>query len=180
MLSIGKLAAGQAKYYLEQAEVRVDVVDSVAGGVEDYYLGATEARGHWLGSAGRDLALCGPVAGDDLRAVLAGLDPREGVPLRRAASTVRVSGFDLTFSAPKSVSVLYGVGHDEPRGWVRAAHDLAVGEALGYLERSAAAVRRGAAERWSRKHPGSWPRGFAIARRGPGIRSCTRTCSWPI
>ncbi len=39
MLSIGKLAAGQAKYYLDQAEVRVDVVDSVAEGVEDYYLG---------------------------------------------------------------------------------------------------------------------------------------------
>ena len=32
MLSIGKLAAGQAKYYLDQAEVRVDVVDSVAEG----------------------------------------------------------------------------------------------------------------------------------------------------
>jgi hypothetical protein len=30
MLSIGKLVAGQAKYYLDQAEARVDVVDSVA------------------------------------------------------------------------------------------------------------------------------------------------------
>src|SRR5215218_2235492 len=145
MLSIGKLAAGQAKYYLDQAEVRVDVVDSVAGGVEDYYLGAPEARGQWLGSAGSELGLCGgAVAGDDLRAVLAGLDPRDGARLRRAASPVRVSGFDLTFSAPKSVSVLFGVGGDELRGRVRAAHDRAVREALGYLERSAAAVRRGA------------------------------------
>ena len=144
MLSIGKLAAGQAKYYLDQAEVRVDVVDSVAGGVEDYYLGAPEARGQWLGSAGSELGLCGAVVGDDLRAVLAGLDPRDGAPLRRAASPVRVSGFDLTFSAPKSVSVLFGVGNDELRGQVRAAHDRAVREALGYLERSAAAVRRGA------------------------------------
>ena len=31
MLSIGKLKAGQAKYYLDQADARVDVVDSVAG-----------------------------------------------------------------------------------------------------------------------------------------------------
>ena len=83
MLSIGKLAAGQAKYYLDQAEVRVDVVDSVAGGVEDYYLGAPEARGQWLGSAGRELGLRGAVAGDDLRAVLAGVDPRDGAPLAR-------------------------------------------------------------------------------------------------
>ena len=35
MLSIGKLAAGQAKYYLDQAEVRVDVVQSVGSGIED-------------------------------------------------------------------------------------------------------------------------------------------------
>ncbi len=35
MLSIGKLAAHQAKYYPDQAEVRVDVVQSVGGGVEE-------------------------------------------------------------------------------------------------------------------------------------------------
>jgi hypothetical protein len=49
MLSIGKLAAGQAKHYLDQAEDRVDVVESVGDGVEDYYVGGTEARGEWLG-----------------------------------------------------------------------------------------------------------------------------------
>ena len=45
VLSIGKLSAGQAKYYLDQAEARVDVVDSVADGLEDYYFGGGEARG---------------------------------------------------------------------------------------------------------------------------------------
>ena len=145
MLSIGKLAAGQAKYYLDQAEVRVDVVDSVAEGAEDYYLGAPEARGEWLGSLGTELGLGGPVAGEDLRRVLAGCDPRDGSPLRDGRGGVRVSGFDLTFSAPKSVSVLFGVGDDELRSSVRGAHDRAVREALGYLERSAAAVRRGPA-----------------------------------
>ena len=65
--------------------------------------------------------------------------PRCGA--RRARS--RVAGFDLTFSAPKSVSVLFGIGDRELRGAVRAAHDRAALEAVGYLERSAAAVRRG-------------------------------------
>jgi hypothetical protein len=51
MLSIGKLAAGQAKYYLDQAEGRVDVVESVRDGLEDYYAGGSEARGEWLGMA---------------------------------------------------------------------------------------------------------------------------------
>ena len=32
MLSIGKLAAGQAKYYLDQAEVRVDAVAASTAG----------------------------------------------------------------------------------------------------------------------------------------------------
>ncbi len=78
-----------------------------------------------------------------LRDVLAGLDPRSGESLRRAGSRVRLGGFDLTFSAPKSVSVLFGLGGPEMEAAVRAAHDRAVIEALGYLERSAAMVRRG-------------------------------------
>ena len=39
--------------------------------------------------------------------------------------------------------MLFGVGDEELRGHVRAAHDAAAREAVGYLERSAAAVRRG-------------------------------------
>src|SRR3954471_16661486 len=145
MLSIGKLSAGQAKYYLDQAEGRVDVVDSIADGLEDYYFGGGEARGEWIGSAARELGLSGAVEPEELRRVLAGLHPRDGSPLRDAASRVRLAGFDWTFSAPKSVSVLFGVGDAALRASVREAHDRAVREALGYLERSAAAVRRGPA-----------------------------------
>ena len=43
MLSIGKLSAGQARYYLEQGEVRVDAADSIGDGVEEYYAGGAEA-----------------------------------------------------------------------------------------------------------------------------------------
>src|SRR4051794_20083217 len=143
MLSIGKLAAGRAKYYLDQAQVRVDVVQSVGTGVEDYYVGPGEARGRWLGAAARELELNGEVDAHSLRRVLEGLDPRDGSELRSSSSRARVAGFDLTFSAPKSVSVLFGLGDDELRAGVRAAHDVAVREAVGHLERSAAAVRRG-------------------------------------
>ena len=143
MLSIGKLSAGQAKYYLEQGEARVDAVDSISDGVEEYYAGGAEARGTWIGSASPALGLSGPVDGDALRRVLAGLDPLNETPLRGSSSPVRVAGFDLTFSAPKSVSVLFGIGDLQLRTAVRAAHDRAALEAVGYLERSAAAVRRG-------------------------------------
>ena len=145
MLSIGKLVAGQARYYLDQAEARVDVVDSIGDGIEEYYVGPTEARGQWIGAACRELGLDGHVEATALRRVLAGLDPRDGSPLRDASRRVRVAGFDLTFSAPKSVSVLFALGDEEMRNSVRAAHDLAASEALGHLERAAAAVRRGRA-----------------------------------
>ncbi len=143
MLSIGKLAAGQAKYYLDQAKARVDVVQSIGTGVEDYYVGPHEARGRWIGLAGREIGLRDDVEADALRRVLAGAHPQDGHELRTSSSRPSVAGFDLTFSAPKSVSVLYGIGEPRLHERIRAAHDIAVLQAVGYLERNAAAVRRG-------------------------------------
>jgi hypothetical protein len=48
-----------------------------------------------------------------------------------------VTGFDLTFSAPKSVSVLWGLSDPDVSRAVHRAHDAAVADALGYLERHA-------------------------------------------
>lgn len=131
MLSIGKLAAGQESYYL----------DSVASGIEDYYTGAGEAPGRWVGAAAQDLGLAGEVAAEDLRAVIAGLDPITGTRLARANR--KLPGFDLTFSAPKSVSVLWALATPATSAAVVEAHEAAVEAALGYLEREAAVVRRG-------------------------------------
>jgi hypothetical protein len=94
MLSIGKLAAGQARYYLDKAEGRVDVVESVGDGLEDYYVGGAEARGEWLGRGSAALGLEGAVVGDDVRGVLGGLDPASGSA--RAARRVR-------FALPASI-----------------------------------------------------------------------------
>ena len=54
-----------------------------------------------------------------------------------------MAAFDLTFSAPKSVSVLFAVGDRVLAGALVDAHEAAVGAALGYLEREACRVRRG-------------------------------------
>ncbi len=142
MLSIGKLAVGQADYYLEQAHGAVTRAGSVRSGVEDYYLGGPEAAGAWIGEGAPALGLVGVVDAVRLDRVLAGEHPASGEPLGRVVRG-RVPGFDLTFSAPKSVSVLFGIGDDDLRRAIRDAHDHAVGEALGYLEREAAVTRRG-------------------------------------
>ncbi len=123
MLSIGKLGHGQEGYYL----------DTVATGAEDYYVGRDETPGRWLGAMARELGLDGRVEPDTLRAVLAGRDPSSGEPLARSRHR-RMPGFDRTFRAPKSVSVLWGLADGETSREVRAAHETSVDAALGYLE----------------------------------------------
>ena len=81
MLSIGKLATGQANYYLRLADGRVDRATSVASGVEDYYAGEDSA-GEWLGGGTLRLSLKGKVEGTALHTVLAGNRPAD----RRAAA----------------------------------------------------------------------------------------------
>ena len=56
---------------------------------------------------------------------------------------VRRAGVDVTFSAPKSVSLLYGLGDPGTAAAVRAGHGVAVAEALSYLERCCATSVRG-------------------------------------
>jgi conjugative relaxase-like TrwC/TraI family protein len=73
--------------------------------------------------------------------VLSGRHPENGHPLVVRPGTV--AGYDLTFAAPKSVSVLLGLAGAEAAAAVEVAHDVAVGRALGYVDRRAMAVRRG-------------------------------------
>lgn len=133
MLNIGKLAAGQQGYYL----------NSVAKGVEDYYLGVGEAPGYWLGGGSKDLGLDGHVRELELTPVLEARDPATGTSLLARHHKARMPGFDLTFRAPKSVSLLHGLGSKEASNEVVNAHDSAVHAALDYLERHTAYGRRG-------------------------------------
>ena len=129
MLSIGKLGHGQERYYIE----------SVATGAEDYYLGG-EAPGVWVGTGAVNLGLAGTVDGEHLSTLLNGHDPISGEQLGKAH---KVPAFDLTFRAPKSVSILFGIADPEISRVVREAHDDAVRSALDYLERHATWTRRG-------------------------------------
>jgi conjugative relaxase-like TrwC/TraI family protein len=143
VLSISKLTVGHARYYIDKAGDRVDAAESIGDGVEEYYAGpSTEARGSWFGIGARELGLRGAVGGEQLRRALDGVDGH-GRLLRDSSSRVTVAGYDLTFSAPKSVSVVFGLGDPAVQDAIRRAHDRAVLAAAGHVERTAAAVRRG-------------------------------------
>ncbi len=137
MLTIGKLGIGQERYYL----------DKVAEGAEDYYSGEGEVAGEWIGDAAHDLGLGGEVSADQLTAMLTGRDPADGSPLLGSNGVPArggVPGFDLTFSAPKSVSLLWGLGGPIAASEVSAAHREAVGAAFDYMQQEACWTRRGA------------------------------------
>ena len=134
MLSIGKLAGGsQAERYYTQ---------SVASGREDYYAGRGEAPGRWIGSAAASLGMetDREVTEAELTGLFRGEHPIEKHTLREMRDRA-VAGFDVTFHAPKSVSVLYAVGSPEVVEAAREAHDAAVADALAYLEREACRTR---------------------------------------
>jgi conjugative relaxase-like TrwC/TraI family protein len=133
VLSIGKLTVEQSRYYERQ----------VAHGHDDYYSGRGESPGRWTGGGAETLGVGGLVDDDGFMALMEGRDPGTGERLKRVGERSKVAAFDLTFSAPKSVSVLFAIGEPVLAGALVEAHEAAVNAALGYLEREACRVRRG-------------------------------------
>ena len=134
MLSMSAMSGGQASYYLGLAR-------------EDYYLEGGEPQGIWFGEGAEKLGLLGEVESDQLYNLFDGLSPdgsRALVQLQKHdGKAEHRPGWDLTFSAPKSVSVLWSQLSDDNRQKIQRAHFEAVKSALDYLQDTAAKTRRG-------------------------------------
>lgn len=134
MLSIGKLTADNAEYCQR----------TVAQGADDYYAGKGEAVGEWQGEGADTLGLQGGVTAQTFQTVvIERRNPDTGEALADPRSRTHVLAYDLTFSAPKSVSVLFAIADERTSRALRDAHDDAVRAARAYLEREACQVRRG-------------------------------------
>jgi TrwC relaxase len=136
VLSSAKIGRSSWRYYSR----------TVAGGACEYYAEHGDAPGRWHGSG---LAQLGLTAGAEVKEreleALFGraLSPTTGAALGSAWRADAVTGFDLTFSAPKSVSTLWALGDARTMAAIDAAHGAAVSAALGYLESHASLSRRG-------------------------------------
>jgi conjugative relaxase-like TrwC/TraI family protein len=118
------------------------LIGQVAVGIDDYYMGAGEAPGVWQGGLAAELRLAGVVEHDQLRALLLGRDPTTDVELLPGRGRPRtVTAYDVTFSAPKSVSLLWAFASPEVASAASIAHVEAVAVALDFLERQAGATR---------------------------------------
>jgi conjugative relaxase-like TrwC/TraI family protein len=112
----------------------------------DYYLGRdgepTEAAGRWLASTTslRELGIATdrPVERGDLVALMEGRAPgstRDDERFLRPAGAdgTRAAGIDVTFSAPKSVSIAWALADGAQRAELQGAHARAVQRAMQYL-----------------------------------------------
>ena len=131
MLGVHRLSSGGADYYLSDLARELPVT----GG---------DGRGEWVGGAAAGLGLGGRVDPGHLRAVLDGRCPTTDRRLRSDRATVL--GYDLTFSAPKSVSLLYALGGEEVARQVLVAHGEAVHGAVGYVEQHGLSARRSSSQ----------------------------------
>ncbi len=133
MLSIASLSAGKEHYYAKLAR-------------ESYYTDGGEPPGRWWGESAELLGLVGQVEPEELSNIANGMSPSGARALvRNAKGKTRRAGFDLTFSAPKSVSVLWSQSDAELRAAIEKAQRSAVEAALSYLEEEACRSRRGRA-----------------------------------
>ena len=131
MLSIGALgsAAQGARYYENDGYYAKDDPEH-------------RQASAWFGKGSQELGLEGPVDPDIFRSVLEGKVPDgSGTELGRRGRDGKIlhrPGRDLTFSAPKSVSLAALVGGDAR---IVDAHDRAVKAVLAWVEKNAAETR---------------------------------------
>ena len=123
MLSMTRVNAGQASSYYT---------------ADDYYL---QEVGHWHGQLASALGYTGAIGEKDFQSLINGVDNKD-VPRFEIQSGgrdhVHTAGVDLTFSAPKSVSIA-GLILDDQR--IIEAHNKAVDETLNYVEKNYTNVR---------------------------------------
>ena len=131
MLSIGALASAAqgASYYERDGYYAKDDPEH-------------RAASAWAGKGAEELGLKGPVDPETFKAILEGKVPDgSGTELGRRGKDGEIlhrPGRDLTFSAPKSVSIAALVGGDDR---IVEAHDRAVTATLAWIEKNAAETR---------------------------------------
>jgi Ti-type conjugative transfer relaxase TraA len=131
MLSIKSIGAAEsdvAEYYEQLAQ-------------DDYYQIGLEPAGRWYGDLTGELELYGEVKSGQLGAMFKGCHPLTAEELTSNSGPQHKAGWDLTFSAPKSVSVVWAVADAQEREQIATAHDAAVIAAMNYLQKKAFSSR---------------------------------------
>ncbi len=159
-MSLHKLTAGDGYAYLTRHVAAGDAGLEAGASLTAYYEQTGNPQGRWygkglvgLGDTGRHLRPGDVVSERAMTAVFRdGVDPLTddvlGRPYPRFDDSKRaVVGYDLTFTAPKSVSVLWALAGDGTRAIVYDAHRAALASSLEFVEQRVIRTRIGDAGR---------------------------------
>jgi len=154
VLTISRLKRWSIRYYNDTANTaRQSAMGRQAanGGLGEYYSEADTRAPTWLivGDQAAVAGLCGldgaALAGGAADTDVAGAWLDDGIApngrVRRAFTDTSVHGFDLTFAAPKSVSLLRALTDPVAEKVLAAAHDKAITAAMTYLHQHAGYTR---------------------------------------
>lgn len=103
-------------------------------GLPSYYLDSGEPPGRWRGKGAEALGLVGKVEETAFVRLMGGEHPNTGELLGGRYIERSARGFDVTCSAPKSVSLLFALGDDAARANTLEAHDAAVTAVVDWIE----------------------------------------------
>ncbi len=121
MMSLSPVSPGQARNYFTK---------------DDYY---TKEQGQWQGIGARALGLVGDVEKEDFNLLIQGQGPEGESLVSSQNGKEHRAGIDLTFSAPKSISILSELVGDLT---VREAHQSAVSRTLAFAEKTLSQARQ--------------------------------------
>jgi len=98
---------------------------------QDYYSEQSKVMGLWHGKTAKQIGLSAKVSEQDFKRMVHNRNPisDEKITVRDAAK--RRAGYDFTFNAPKSVSVVEAITKDEA---IRKAHRTAIEQAMQEVE----------------------------------------------
>ena len=164
-MSIRRMSLGAGYRYLMSSVARADGDGQAASALARYYAETGTPPGRFLGqglaglAAGDGVVVGSTVTEEHLWRMLGMLqDPVTGEPLGRPPIARRewidacgrtrkpalpVAGFDLTFSAPKSVSVAWALADPTTRKAIHEAHLQALEFVISYAESNVFASRSG-------------------------------------
>lgn len=141
MISKTVLKAGKQGGSQSVSEYVLSAADELDNDAAAYYVSDSQPTA-WAGALAAEIGIAGqPVDADDLVMALDGVLPGDsGETAQMRHSGKRRMGYDLTISAPKSVSIAACAWGDDR---ITAAHDEAVREAIEWAEQHIIYGRRG-------------------------------------
>jgi len=154
VISIRRISLGGGFRYLMESVAVGDGRPDPTLPLAAYYAASGTPPGRFLGDGlpdlggGTGVAVGSPVSEEHLRRMLGDLaDPLTGEPVGRrpnaSAKQRPVAGFDLTFSPPKSVSVLWALADPDTQAVIYDCHRRAVAAVLDYAEQAVFKSRSG-------------------------------------